>query len=87
MLNFIYGIVIGAALMRLAIGLQAGELVAHWYFWPLGLATFLLGTLALQTLVASFQEREPRAGWVSLAILGVPTLLLGWLAALSVGWS
>lgn len=87
MYGFLYGVVVGATVMRLTIWMQAGELAAPWYFWPLGVATLVLAALALQTFVASFQEREPRAAWVSLAILGVPTLILGWIAVVSVGGS
>jgi hypothetical protein len=42
----------------------------------MGALQFHLSTLALQTVLATFQEREPRATWMSLLFMGVPTLVL-----------
>jgi hypothetical protein len=73
---FFYGVVVGAGAMRLLTWNLDGQIVIPWYAWLLGIITVSLATLTLQTFFASFQEREPKAAWMSLLVMGVPTLIL-----------
>ena len=73
---FFYGLFVGAGAMRLLTWDLEGKMVIPWYAWLLGIVTVSLATLTLQTFFASFQEREPKAAWMSLLVMGVPTLIL-----------
>ncbi len=52
-----------------------------WYEWLLGVVALLFALLAIQNLTASYAELEPQAGWILLALFGVPALILAALAA------
>ena len=84
---FFYGLLVGAGAMRLLIWVKDGSIVIPWYGWAIGIITFLLASLTLQTFFASFQERESRAAWMSLLFMGVPTLILAGIAILASGWA
>jgi len=84
---FIYGLLLGAGAMRLIIWVQEGRITIPWYAWAIGIIALLVGTLTLQTFFASFQEREPRAAWLSLLFMGVPTLILAGVAIVAVAWA
>ena len=73
---FFYGLLVGAGGMRLLIWSQEGRITIPWYAWPIGILALALAALTLQTFFASFEEREPRAAWMSLLFMGVPTLVL-----------
>ena len=87
MLRFLYGLIVGAGLMRLLIWVGEGSVVIPWYGWIIGFITFLLASLTLQTFFASFQEREPKAAWMSLLFMGIPTLILATVTVLAVRWA
>ena len=74
---FIYGLLVGACGMRLVIWAQDGRVSIPWYAWLMGILALALAALTLQTFFASFKEREPRAAWLGLLFMGVPTMLLG----------
>ena len=76
MLRFIYGLLVGAGAMLLFMRVKEGSITIPWYGWATSIITFLLATLTLQTFFASFQEREPKAAWLSLLFMGGPTLIL-----------
>lgn len=80
---FFYGLFVGGGAMRLLTWDLEGRVVIPWYAWLIGILAFLLATLTLQTFFASFQEREPKAAWMSLLVLGVPTLILAAIAAVA----
>ena len=84
---FFYGLLVGAGAMRLLIWVKDGIIVIPWYGWAIGIITLLLASLTLQTFFASFQEREPRAAWMSLLFMGVPTLILATITILAVWWA
>jgi hypothetical protein len=84
MIWFFYGLLVGAGAMRLFIWVKDGSITIPWYGWITGIITFLLATLALQTVLATFQEREPRAAWMSLLFMGVPTLILATISIMAV---
>ena len=74
---FLYGLFVGACGMRLVIWAQEGSITIPWYAWPIGILALALAALTLQTFFASFEEREPKAAWMGLLFMGVPTLVLG----------
>ena len=74
---FLYGLIVGAGAMRLLIWDLEGRMEITWYAWPIGILALALAALTLQTFFASFEEREPKAAWMSLLFMGVPTLVLG----------
>ena len=81
---FFYGLLVGAGVMRLFLSIKNGSIVIPWYGWIIGIITFLLATLTLQTFIASFQEREPKAAWMSLLFIGVPTFILATITFLTI---
>ncbi len=84
MSGFFYGLLVGDGVMRILIWVAEGSIVIPWYGWIIGIITFLITTLTLQTFFASFQEREPKAAWMSLLFMGVPTLILATVTILTV---
>ena len=84
---FIWGLLVGAGAMRVAIWVQEGSLTTPWYAWVIGIITLMLASLTLQTFFASFQEREPKAAWLSLIFMGVPTLILAALSIIATHWA
>ncbi len=84
MVWFLYGLVLGAWLMRVGVWVDEGKLIVGWYVWLIGLAAIALGTLAVQHFFASRKELELRAAWVGLLLLGLPALCLGALACLTI---
>jgi hypothetical protein len=70
---FVYGVIVGALGMRLALLPKS----IGWPLWVLGAITLLLGALTAQHVSASLKEREPRAAWRGLLLMGIPTLVLG----------
>jgi hypothetical protein len=66
---------VGAGVMRLLIWDLDGRTEITWIAWLLGIFTILLARFIIQTFNASFQERAPRAAWMSLLFMGVPALL------------
>lgn len=80
---FIFGIVAGAGVTALWFSIK-DKVSVKWYEWLLAvLSTFLFGFM-VQTFFASFAEQEPRAAWLSLVFLGVPTIVLIVITARSV---
>ena len=73
---FLYGLIVGGGLMRLLIWDLEGRMEITWVAWLIAILTLLLATFTIQTFVGSFQEREPRAAWMSLLFMGIPTLIL-----------
>jgi hypothetical protein len=86
MLWFIWGLIVGGGLMRLLIWDLEGQLEITWVAWLIGIVTLMLATFTIQTFVASFQEREPKAAWMSLLFMGVPTLILSAITTAVIWW-
>ena len=83
---FLYGLIVGAGAMRLLIWDLEGRMEITWYAWPIGILTLALAALTLQTFFASFEEREPKAAWMSLLFIGVPTLILAVITTAAIWW-
>ena len=57
----IIGLVIGAALVTLALWLRGRRIVVKWYEWLIGAIGLLLLLFTIQNFVASFAEYEEYA--------------------------
>jgi hypothetical protein len=86
MLWFIWGLIVGGGAMRLLIWDLEGHMEITWVAWLIGIVTLMLATFTIQTFVASFQEREPKAAWMSLLFMGVPTLILSAITTAVIWW-
>lgn len=73
---FLYGLIVGAGVMRLVVWVQNANIAVGWYVWLLGALALLLGTLSVQHFLASHQELEPKAAWLGILVMGVPALIL-----------
>ncbi|MBO32868.1 MAG: dehalogenase [Rhodospirillaceae bacterium] len=74
--KFIYGVILGSGGMALWNWMQAENISAAWYTWPLMALALALCTLTIHHFLASHAELEPKAAWVGLAIIGVPAVLV-----------
>jgi hypothetical protein len=73
---FSFGIFIGVAMTASYFSIKAKGISLKWYEWPLAIfIVFLLG-FTVQNFFGSFAEMEPRAAWLSLVFMGVPTIIL-----------
>jgi 4-amino-4-deoxy-L-arabinose transferase-like glycosyltransferase len=52
-----------------------------WYVWLIAALALLLGTLTGQHFFASYKEMEPKAAWMGVLVMGVPTLILAGVAS------
>ena len=73
---FLYGLIVGAGVMRLVVWVQNTDIAVGWYVWLMGALALLLGTLTAQHFFASYKELEPRAAWIGVLVMGVPALIL-----------
>ncbi|MCK4790109.1 MAG: hypothetical protein KAV87_40600 [Desulfobacteraceae bacterium] len=73
---FLFGLIMGAGVMRLIVWLQAQNMLVSWYVWLMGAMALFLATLTVQHFFASLNEAEPKAAWMGVLIMGVPTLIL-----------
>lgn len=47
-----------------------------WFEWILLILSNITFMLMCQTFIASFQEYEPQAAWLSLVFLGIPVIIM-----------
>ena len=47
-----------------------------WYEWILLIVSYIAFMFMGQTFIASFQEFEPRAAWLTIAFMGIPILIM-----------
>lgn len=73
---FLFGLLMGAGVMRLIVWLQAHNMVVSWYVWLMGGMALFLATLTVQHFFASIDESEPKAVWMGALVMGVPSLVL-----------
>ena len=78
---FIYGLVLGAGLMRLIVWVQGESISVGWYVWLITALALLLGTLTGQHFFASHKEMEPKAAWMGVLVMGVPAIILAGIAS------
>jgi hypothetical protein len=78
---FLYGLVTGAGGMRLIMWVIQENVTVGWYVWLIAALALLLGTLTGQHFFASYKEMEPKAAWMGVLVMGVPTLILAGIAS------
>jgi hypothetical protein len=71
------GFVMGGGLVYLQVKLKEMNLKFVWYEWVLTVVGILLFIFLGQTFIASFNEFEPRAAWMSLIFMGFPIVIVG----------
>ncbi|XUX00146.1 MAG: dehalogenase [Dehalogenimonas sp.] len=74
----------GVGLSLLIKWLHQHNIKTTWYDWFLGLMGILLFFFTIQNFVTSFGEYEAQAAWMFMLTIGVPSLILMGLSALSV---
>jgi hypothetical protein len=57
--------------------LNAMDIKLLWYEWILCTLFMFIFMFMGQTFIASFKEFAPRAAWMTLVFMGVPTILIG----------
>lgn len=75
-MQFILGLVVGAALMWLAQWLQRREIAVRWYEWLLAALGFILLVWGVNDFFGSLAERNETAARVFLWLLGLPAVML-----------
>jgi len=78
---FLYGLIVGAGIMRLVVWVQNANIAVSWYAWLLAGLALLLVTVTAQHFFASYKEMEPKAAWMGLLVMGVPALILAGLTS------
>lgn len=56
--------------------LKKASLKLVWYEWILLILCFVVFMFMAQTFIASFQEYQPQAAWLTLVFMGIPILLM-----------
>lgn len=72
----IFGLVIGAGLVTLALWLRGRRIVVRWYEWLICILGLGLLLFTIQNFVASFAEYEEFAAWTFLWVFGLPSVIL-----------
>ena len=81
MLWLIVGLIVGVGGWWLVSWTGQKKLGVKWYEWLLAVIAVGFALLAIQNLNASIAELEPQAGWILLALFGVPALIFAAIAA------
>ena len=77
---FIYGLILGAAILAFVLWVRSRKIKVTWYEWLMGSLALLLILLILQNFFASYAESEPTAAWMGVLFMGIPALILAVLA-------
>ena len=72
----IIGLVIGAAVLALALFLRGRNISMTWYEWLIGAVGLLLLLFTVQNFFGSLAELEPTAANLFLLVTGLPALVL-----------
>lgn len=70
------GFLMGGGAVLIWHHLTNAKLKLVWFEWILLIISYFTFMLMCQTFIASFQEFEPRAAWLSIAFMGIPILLM-----------
>jgi hypothetical protein len=76
-LYIIVGFLMGGGAVIIWNILKNYSLKLVWYEWILLILSFITFMFMSQTFIASFQEYEPKAAWLSVAFMGIPVLIMG----------
>ncbi len=77
---FLFGLVLGAVILALILGIRASKVRLTWYEWIIGIVALVLILLIIQNFVGSYAEYQPRAAWMGVLFMGIPAVILGVLA-------
>ena len=83
---FLYGLIMSAGVMGLALWVNTRNIVVSWYVWLIGALALFLVTLTVQHFFASLRELEPTAAWRGVLVMGIPALILAGVALPGSGW-
>lgn len=72
----IVGFLMGGGAVMLWQTLKKLSLKLKWYEWLMTFLCFVLFMFMGQTFIASYQEYEPQAAWLTLVFLGIPIVIL-----------
>lgn len=75
-LYVLIGFLLGGGAVYLWSYLKERSVKLVWYEWVLLILSNLAFVLLGQTFIASFQEGEPQAAWLSVVFLGVPIIIM-----------
>jgi hypothetical protein len=75
-MQFIIGLIVGAALMWLAFWLQRKQIALKWYEWLLAGLGFVMLVWTVNDFFGSMAEHNEAAARVFLWILGAPAIIL-----------
>lgn len=70
------GFLMGGGAVMIWYILKNNHLKLVWYEWILLILCFVTFMFMSQTFIASFQEFEPKAAWLSIVFMGMPVLLM-----------
>lgn len=73
---FIIGILLGGAFLGLVWLMRNKGASFTWYEWLIGIVGVVLLLFGIQNLVGGLVETESTAGWLLMAVFGVPALIL-----------
>lgn len=85
-MQFILGMVIGAALLGLVLWIQRKGITLKWYEWLLAGLGFVMLVWTVYDFFGSMAEHNETAGRVLLLILGIPAVVLLGLSAFLPWW-
>jgi uncharacterized membrane protein YhaH (DUF805 family) len=77
----VIGLIVGAAILSLAMWLRGKGLKLTWYEWLIGAIGLILLLFTIQNFFGSQAELEPNAAMMFLLVTGLPALIL-----LAVAW-
>jgi uncharacterized membrane protein len=70
------GFLMGGGAVMIWHTLKKVSLKPVWYEWILLILSFITFMFMSQTFIASFQEYEPRAAWLSIVFMGLPIIIM-----------
>lgn len=70
------GFLMGGGAVMIWHSLKNFKLRPVWFEWILLILCFVTFMFMSQTFIASFQEYEPKAAWLTLVFMGMPILLM-----------
>lgn len=70
------GFLMGGGAVLIWQTLRKVSLKPVWYEWILIILSFITFLFMSQTFIASFQEHEPVAAWLTLVFMGIPMLIM-----------
>lgn len=73
---FIIGLLLGAALLGLAMFLRSRNIGVKWYEWTIGSIGLLMLLFTILNFTGSLTEHENFAAWTFLWLSGLPSVIL-----------